>query len=433
MFGLTFDGNGRRAAARTLGMTLGVLAACVVAAGGAHAQAAPGAAPAVPTTPATPTAPAMPATTAKPAALTPQPPDVAARQWIVLDLTTGQVLGERDADTPVDPASLTKLMTAYVVFQALRDKKLSLEQPMAVSERAWNERKGDPSLMFINMTMRPTVDQLLRGMIVQSGNDASVALAEGVAGSVEAFVTLMNQQAQAFGLKNTLFANVTGMSQTGHRSSARDIATVATRIIQDFPDRYPYYAIKEWTYHNIRQDNRNLLLRRDPTVDGMKTGYTEAAGYCLVASAKREFPNGPRRLLSVVLGTASREARASESQKLLNWGYQFFDAYRLAEAGKPLISPEVWKGQVRQVKVGLGGSAPLMAVLPKGEGDKVAQRIERVDPLVAPLAQGQAVGKLIVTTAAGVKVAEAPLVVLEAVPQAGFFSRTWDALRLWIK
>ncbi len=363
----------------------------------------------------------------------PQAPDVAAKQWILMDLSTGQTLAEREADTPSDPASLTKLMTAYVVFQALRDKKISLEQPMAVSERAWNERKGDPSLMFINTTMRPTVDELLRGMIVQSGNDASVALAEGVAGSVEAFVVLMNRQAETFGLKNTTFKNVTGMSEAGHRSTARDIGVIAGKVIQDFPDRYPYYAIREWTYNKIRQDNRNLLLRRDPTVDGMKTGYTEAAGYCLVANAKRDFPNGERRLLSVVLGTASREARASESQKLLNWGYQFFDAYKLAEAGKPLATAEVWKGKERTVKLGVSAKGSLMIAVPKGEAQKMQSRVERSDPLVAPLALGQTVGKLVVSTAAGTKVAEVPLVVLEAVPEAGLLGRAWDSIRLWIK
>ncbi len=362
-----------------------------------------------------------------------QAPDVAARQWVLMDLTTGQTLGERDADVPSDPASLTKLMTAYVVFQALRDKKVTLEQAVAVSERAWNERKGDPSLMFINTTMRPTVDELLRGMIVQSGNDASVALAEAVAGSLDVFVAMMNRQAQAFGLKNTSFKNVTGMSEAGHRSTARDMGIIASRVIQDFPDRYPYYAIKEWTYNKIRQDNRNLLLRRDPTVDGMKTGYTEAAGYCLVASAKRDFPNGPRRLLSVVMGAASREARASESQKLLNWGYQFFDAYKLAEAGKAIVTPEVWKGKTKTVQLGVAGNSPLMIAVPKGEAEKMQSRVERMNPLTAPLAQGQVVGKLIVSTAAGAKVAEVPLVVLEAVPEAGIFGRAWDSIRLWIK
>ncbi len=362
-----------------------------------------------------------------------QPPEVAAKHWIVLDLSTGQTLGERDADAPSDPASLTKLLTAYVVFQALKDRKIALDQPMVVSERAWNERKGDPSLMFINTTMRPTVDELLHGMIVQSGNDASVALAEGVAGSVEAFVALMNKQAQAFGLKNAAFKNVTGMSEAGHRASARDIAMIAARVIKDFPERYPYYSIKEYTYNKIRQDNRNLLLRRDPTVDGMKTGYTDAAGYCLVASAKRDFPNGSRRLLSVVLGTASREARASESQKLLNWGFLSFETYKLADAGKPLATPDVWKGRDKTVKIGPAGEGPLMVSIPKGEAEKLQSRIERPDPLVAPLTKGQPLGKLIVTSTGGAKVAEVPLVVLEDVPEAGIVGRLWDSLRLWIK
>ena len=364
-----------------------------------------------------------------------QPPEVAARQYILLDLTTGQTLAERDADATTDPASLTKLMTAYIVFGALRDKKLTLEQQVAVSERAWNERKGDPSLMFINTTMRPTVDELLHGMIVQSGNDASVALAETVGGTVENFTSMMNRQALAWGLKNTSFKNVTGMDETGHKSSARDVAVIASHVIRDFPQYYRYYSIKEWTYNKIRQDNRNLLLRRDPTVDGMKTGFTDAAGYCLVASAARDYPNlgagNKRRLLSVVLGTASREARANESQKLLNWGFQAFDPIRLFEAGKPIVSPEVWKGRERQAK--LGSDVAVVIAVPRGEADKLQTRIERTEPLVAPLAKGQRVGTLKVTTAAGAPVAEVPLVVLEAVEPAGLIGRAWDAIRLWIK
>ena len=364
-----------------------------------------------------------------------QPPEIAARQYILMDLTTGQTLAERDADAPTDPASLTKLMTAYIVFGALRDKKLTLEQPVAVSVRAWNERKGDPSLMFIDTTMRPTVEELLHGMIVQSGNDASVALAEAVGGSLENFASMMNRQAAAWGLKNTSFKNVTGMGEAGHKSSARDIATIASRVIRDFPQYYRYYSIKEWTYNKIRQDNRNLLLRRDPTVDGMKTGYTEAAGYCLVASAARDYPNlGPgnkRRLLSVVLGAGSREGRANESQKLLNWGYQAFDPVKLFDAGKPLVTPEVWKGKERQAK--LGSEAAVVIAVPRGEADKLKTTVERTEPLVAPLAKGQRVGTLKVTTAAGAPVAEVPLVVLEAIEQAGIFGRAWDAIRLWIK
>jgi D-alanyl-D-alanine carboxypeptidase (penicillin-binding protein 5/6) len=369
------------------------------------------------------------------AAQTLQPPEIAARQYILLDLTTGQTLAERDADAVTDPASLTKLMTAYVVFSALRDKKLTLDQTVAVSPRAWNERKGDPSLMFINTTMRPTVEELLHGMIVQSGNDASVALAEVVGGTVENFASMMNRQAQAWGLKNSVFKNVTGMDEAGHKSSARDIALIASRVIRDFPQFYRYYSIKEWTYNKIRQDNRNLLLRRDPTVDGMKTGFTESAGYCLVASAARDYPNlgagNKRRLLSVVLGTASREARANESQKLLNWGYQAFDPVRLFEAGKAIATPEVWKGTERQAR--LGSDAAVVIAVPRGEADKLQTRVERTEPLVAPLAKGQRVGTLKVTTSAGAPVAEVPLVVLEAVEQAGLLGRAWDAVRLWIK
>jgi serine-type D-Ala-D-Ala carboxypeptidase (penicillin-binding protein 5/6) len=365
-----------------------------------------------------------------------QPPEIAARQYVLLDLTTGQILAERDADSATDPASLTKLMTAYLVFGAIRDKKLTLEQPVNVSVRAWEERKGDPSLMFIDTTMKPTVDELLHGMIVVSGNDASVALAEAVGGSVDAFVAMMNRQAQAWGLKNTAFANVTGMTQGGHRASARDIATIAARVVRDFPAEYArYYGLKEYTYNKIRQDNRNLLLRRDPTVDGMKTGFTDAAGYCLVASAAREYPNlgagQKRRLVSVVLGAASREARASESQKLLNWGFSAFDPVRLFEAGKPIVSAEVWKGKAPTAKLGAEGS--VVIAVPRGEGDKLKTQVVRTDPLVAPLAKGQRVGTLNITTAAGAPVAELPLVVLEAVEQAGLFGRAWDAVRLWIK
>jgi serine-type D-Ala-D-Ala carboxypeptidase (penicillin-binding protein 5/6) len=369
----------------------------------------------------------------------PQPPEVAAKSYVLLDMTTQQVLAERNADTPADPASLTKLMTAYVVFAAIRDKKLSLEQPISVSKRAWEERKGGGSLMFIDTTMTPKVDELLRGMIVQSGNDASVALAEAVGGTLDQFVAMMNRQALVFGLKNTQFKNVTGLTEAGHQSTARELAVIATHIIRDFPDFYTYYSIRDYKYNNISQPNRNLLLRRDPTVDGMKTGFTEAAGYCLIASSTREFPNlgatggtvGKRRLLSVVLNTSSMEARASESQKLLNWGFQAFDVVRAFEEDQAAATVEVWKGKNKEAK--LGASGPVFLNLPKGESGKLQTQIERTDPLLAPLAAGQRVGTLKVKSAAGTVLAELPLVVLQPVEEAGFFGRTWDALRLWIK
>ena len=373
------------------------------------------------------------------AAAQPMPPEVAAKSYVLLDMTSNQTLAQRDADTSVDPASLTKLMTAYVVFAALRDKKLALEQELPVSKRAWSERKGGGSLMFIDTTMTPKVDELLRGMIVQSGNDASVVLAEAVGGTVEEFVAMMNRQAQAMGLKNTAFKNVTGLTEPGHKSTARDLATTAARIIRDFPEYFPYYSIKEYKYNNIAQPNRNLLLRRDPTVDGMKTGYTEAAGYCLLATAQREFPNlgpggngaGKRRLLAVVLNTTSMEARANEAQKLLNWGYQAFDTMRLFDDGKPIVSPPIWKGQTNEAKLGAAGG--VFVSVPKGEGGKLQSKVERTDPLVAPLQKGQRVGTIKVTTVGGAPVIEVPLVALEPVAEAGFFGRTWDALRLWIK
>ncbi|MBC7958073.1 MAG: D-alanyl-D-alanine carboxypeptidase [Cytophagales bacterium] len=372
----------------------------------------------------------------------PSPPEVAARSYLLLDLTTGQTLAQREADAPADPASLTKLMTAYIAFTALREKKLTLEQTLPVSVRAWQERKGGGSLMFIEPRMTPKVADLLRGVIVNSGNDASVALAEGVGGSLDNFVAMMNRQAQAWGLKNTSFKNVTGLTEAGHKSTARDVAVIASHIINDFPEYYPIYSIKKYHYEGsptTNENNRNVLLLRDPSVDGMKTGFTEAAGYCMVVSAQRDFPNlaatgaggGKRRLLSVVLGAASMDARANESQKLLNWGFLAFDTVRLFEADKAVATVPVWKGKLNEAR--LGSSAAVFVSVPKGDGARLQTQIERTDPLVAPLAQGQRVGTLKVSTPAGAVVAERPLVVLAAVEQAGIFGRAWDAIRLWIK
>ena len=318
------------------------------------------------------------AATAPAYAQAPQPPDIAARQYLLIDLASNQILAEREADAQAEPASLTKLMTAYLVFNALRDKKLSLEQTLPVSARAWNERKAGGSLMFVDTKMTPKVSELLRGLIVQSGNDAAIVLAEGVAGSVEGFVAMMNRQGQAWGLKNSQFKNVAGLTEPGHYMSARDVATVAAHIINDHPDFYPLYAIRQYTFNNIKQDNRNMLLGRDPSVDGMKTGFTEAAGYCLVGSSVRDTPAGKRRLLSVVMGTASREARAAESLKLLNWGWQAWDAVRLFEASKAIATVPVWKGTLPEARLGAAGA--LYVTVPRGEGDKLKTVIERTDP-----------------------------------------------------
>ncbi len=362
----------------------------------------------------------------------PQAPEVAAKSFLLIDITSDQVLAERAPDVQADPASLTKLMTAWLVFDALKAKKLTLEQTLPVSLRAWSERKGGGSLMFIDPKMTPKVDELLRGMIAVSGNDAAVALAEGVAGSLDGFVAMMNRQSQAWGLKNSQFKNVTGLTEAGHYSSARDLGMIAAHVLRDFPEYYAsYYGLRNFSFNNIKQDNRNMLLGRDPSIDGMKTGYTDAAGYCLVASAQRDMPNGKRRLLSVVLGATSREGRASESQKLLNWGWTAWDDVRLFEAGKPVAQVPVWKGQ--QPTAALGAAQPMVVTVPKGEGDKLKTVISRTDPLVAPLAAGQRVGTLDVSTAAGIKIASLPLVVLQAVPQAGLLGRAWDSIRLWIK
>ena len=359
-------------------------------------------------------------------------PEIAAREYLLVDMNAGQVLAERGADTATDPASLTKLMTAYLVFEALKEHKLALDQKMPVSQRAWAERKGGGSLMFVDTTMQPTVDELLQGLIVDSGNDAAVVLAEGVGGSVDGFVGMMNRQAQAWGLKNTAFRNVSGLAEAGHRSTPRDLVAIAGHIIRDFPEYYHYYAQRDFKFNNIRQDSRNVLLQRDPSVDGMKAGFTDAAGYCLLASAQRDFPNGKRRLVAIVMGTAAKEARADEAQKLLNWGYTAFDDVRLVEAGKAVGAPvPVWKGTRAQVS--LGSPDAIYVAVPKGEGDHLKTVVQRTDPLVAPLAKGQRVGSLNVTTSAGTAIATLPLTVLDDVPQAGLFGRAWDAIRLWIK
>lgn len=367
----------------------------------------------------------------------PQPPEVAAKAYLLLDVTTGQVLASKNPDQPVEPASLTKLMTAYLVFDALKAGKISLTQTFGVSERAW---KMPGSRMFIDPKMQVPVEDLIKGMIVQSGNDATVALAEGVGGSLERFVQLMNQQAKALGMANTSYKNPEGLTEAGHTTTARDLATLATRLMNDFPQYVPYYSIQRYRYPGTpaaNDTNRNLLLFRDPTVDGLKTGHTDAAGYCLVATAKRpvqglgDGPAGQRRLLSVLLGATSENARAAESQKLLNWGYTAFDTVRLLAPGQAAAEPRIWKGKSNTVK--LGRPEGVVVSVPAGEGARLKSEVVRSDPLVAPLQRGQSVGTLRVTMGAGGVVAEVPLAVLETVEESGVFGRAWDAIRLWIQ
>jgi D-alanyl-D-alanine carboxypeptidase (penicillin-binding protein 5/6) len=361
----------------------------------------------------------------------PVPPEVAARNYLLIDITANQVLAEREADTPVEPASLTKLMSAYLVFQALREKKLTLDQQLTVSERAWRTGMTDASRMFIQVGTQVSVGDLVKGMIIISGNDATVQLAEAVGGSLEGFVAMMNRQAQAWGLKHTEFKNADGLPAPGHLSTALDLAVIATQLIRGFPEYMGYYATKEFAYNLKRpQQNRNLLLWRDPSVDGLKTGYTDQAGYCLIATAQRTLPSGPRRLLSVVLGASSKESRAVESQKLLNWGYTAYDAVKLFDANQAITNAKVWKGAEPTAKV--GSASPVVVAVPRGEGGKLTTEVVRNDPLLAPLLQGQRVGTLKVSSGTRV-VAEVPMIALEAVPQAGVLGRLWDGLRLWIR
>jgi D-alanyl-D-alanine carboxypeptidase (penicillin-binding protein 5/6) len=378
------------------------------------------------------------------AAQTPQPPEIAARSYLLLDVTANQILAAKDIDAPLEPASLTKLMSAYLVFDALRSKKLDLKQALPVSERAW---KMPGSRMFIDPKMQVPVEDLIKGMIVQSGNDATMALAEGVGGTAERFVQMMNDQAKALGMKSTGYKNPEGLTEAGHTTTARDLSILATRLMADFPDYVGFYAIKKYRYPGTpaaNDSNRNLLLFRDPTVDGLKTGHTDAAGYCMVATAKREFPGlgapgavagtpaatGSRRLLSIILGADSENARANESQKLLNWGYTAFEPVKLFDAGQAVATPNVWKGTASTVK--LGRVQAIVVAVPAGTAGKLKTQVVRNDPLIAPFAKGQVLGTLRVTSGEQT-VVDVPLVALDGVEQAGILGRAWDAMRLWIR
>jgi len=355
-------------------------------------------------------------------AVTP-PPAIAAKSYLLLDYHSQQTLASVKADERFEPASLTKLMTAYLTFSALKQKKIESTQAVPVSDRAW---RAEGSRMFIEPRKPVTVNELIHGMIIQSGNDACVALAELIAGSEEVFAQMMTKEAQRLGMKNTSFMNATGLPGPQHFSTAYDLALLASAIIRDFPEYHPLYSMKEYRYNNITQANRNRLLWSDPTVDGMKTGYTENAGYCLITSAKR----GERRLLSVVLGTASEGARATESQKLLNYGFQNYDSVKLYEAGQAVASVPVWKGTFNSVKAGFINE--MYVSIPKGQVDKLKAQLESQQPLMAPLAAGQRLGAMKLTLD-GKPYAEIPVLALEAVPLTGVFGRGWDALRLLFK
>ncbi|MBX9958827.1 MAG: D-alanyl-D-alanine carboxypeptidase [Burkholderiaceae bacterium] len=367
----------------------------------------------------------------------PRPPEIAARAYLLLDLSSGQELAAREADLAVPPASLTKLMTAYLVFDALRVGKLSLDQKLTVSELA---RRQPGSRMFLEAGMKVPVEDLIKGLLVQSGNDAAVTLAEGAAGSVERFVQQMNEQAQALGMTSTRFMSPTGLTAEGQQSTARDLALLATRLLRDFPTRAHFHAIRKYRYDGTppaNDSNRNLLLFRDPSVDGLKTGHTEAAGYCIIATAQRDFPHlgpdgapGPRRLMAVVLGAGSENARATEAQKLLNWGYAAFETVKLFEANQAVLTPRVWKGSAAQVR--LGRPQAVVVTVPTGLAGRLRTEAVRPEPLVAPLRKGQAVGVLKIYEGERT-LSEVPLLALESVSEAGLLGQAWDAFRLWVQ
>ncbi|MGX9221655.1 D-alanyl-D-alanine carboxypeptidase family protein [Massilia varians] len=357
-------------------------------------------------------------------------PTVAAKSWLLLDATSGQVIAAQDPDARIEPASLTKVMTAYVTFAALRDKRLTLDTMVNVSVRAWKV-DASSSKMFIDPKVPVSVNDLLHGLMIQSGNDAAVALAEAVAGDEGTFVTLMNRESERLGMKNTRWANPHGLPDANNYSTARDLSVMASSVIRDFPEFYKIDSIKQFTYNKITQQNRNRLLWLDPSVDGMKTGHTASSGYSMIASARRPNGNaGERRLISVVLGTSSDSVRTQESQKLLNWGFQNFDTVKLYSKGQAVSTVPVWKGSESNVK--LGFTRDVLVTVPKGVAGKMKPVLERKDPLVAPLARNSQVGTLKMMVD-GKPLIALPVVALDEVQEASIFGRAWDSLRLWMQ
>ena len=348
---------------------------------------------------------------------TPAAPSVAASSYLLMDFNSGRVLAEKDPDKRVAPASLTKIMTVYVVFRELKAGHLALDEKVTISQNAW-ETGG--SKMFVEVNKQVPIEDLLQGVVIQSGNDASVALAEHVAGSEQTFATMMNEQAARLGMTNTHFENSMGLPTENHYSSARDLATLAQALIKEFPEYYRWDSQKEFTYNGITQQNRNQLLWRDPSVDGLKTGFTDDAGYCMVASAKRE----DMRLISVVMGTASANARANESQSLLNYGFRFFETHRLYEGGKALTEAKVRKGETSKLQVGLAEDVYVTA--PRKHFSELKAETQLDKAILAPLNKGDAVGNLVVTLE-GETIASKPLVAMDAIAQGGLFRRLYDA------
>ena len=350
-------------------------------------------------------------------------PVVAARAWILVDAVTGQTIAALNPELAVEPASLTKIMTAYLIFEALSENRISRDQQVTVSETAW---KTPGSRMFIEPRMPVTVDELIQGIVVQSGNDASVAIAETLAGTESAFAQQMTKKAREFGMNDTVFKNSTGLPDPEHITTVRDLAIMAQRMIADHPEDYQVYSQREFTYNNIKQASRNRLLWADPSIDGMKTGFTNAAGYCLIATAQR----GERRIISVLVGADSESTRAEESLKLLNWAFQNFDTVKLFDGGQAAVQARVWEGTTEQAA--LGSRDDIWLTVPRGKTGDVQLVAERPDPLLAPLQAGQRVGTLTLTLE-GKPLRVLPLDVLSEVERAGFFGRALDQFRLWLQ
>ena len=354
------------------------------------------------------------------------PAPATSKAWLVMDYATGEVLAGENIDVQLEPASITKVMTSYVIAAEMAAGKIKATDPVMMSEHAWREggagTDGSYSGFEVNKTA-PLVE-MEKGMVVQSGNDAAIALAEHVAGSEAAFAQLMNAYASRIGMKGSHFVNPHGLPADGHVTTAHDLALLGRALIRDYPEAYSYNKIKEFTVGPITQPNRNLLLWRDPSVDGIKTGHTSRAGYCLMASAQR----GDQRLITVVMGDTGENQRAVDSLALLNWGFRFYESHKLYDAGKPLASPKVWKGAADQVAVGV--AQPLLVSTPRGKYDRLKATMDLPKALVAPIAKGQKIGTVKVELD-GKLVAQAPLVAQAAVEEAGFFKRLWHELLLW--
>jgi serine-type D-Ala-D-Ala carboxypeptidase (penicillin-binding protein 5/6) len=350
----------------------------------------------------------------------PPPPALTSKSFLLLDFQSGAVLAAKNQNEPVEPASLTKLMTAYVVFDALRQKRITPEQKVTISDAAG---RAPGSRMFLELGAEVTVEELLHGMIVQSGNDASIALAEAVSGSEETFVVLMNRKASQLGMLNTRFRNSTGLPHGQHYSTASDMARLTGAIIREFPQYFPMYSMREYRHNNITQYNRNRLIGRDPHVDGMKTGFTESAGFCLVATAQRN----DRRLISVVIDAGSDNGRVAESQRLLNYGFESFDTVRLYASGEPVHQLPVWKGSRQTLQAGF--TDDFYVTYPKGQGEHLHAKLESMQPLLAPVRAGDAVGTLRLSLA-DEPYAEHKVVALESIAVANMFIRAWHSIRL---